>query len=655
MVKKTYLSPFILAVFDFFLLNISFFGMNYWKRGTLELSPLYVKLLIAFYVIWLFVSLLTKKFQFDFSRGYPYSIYQLTRLNIYIAYCIALMVVLMGLYGFSRLQVFGTCGLFFAGELISFSFYYVMIHRAKTAYAGTDSAKPKPKHLIVLSVSDFLLVTSIFFIVNYFKRGTFVLSPEYEKLLLIIYALWFVTAFITRKFDSGFRNYYYAMAQWTKAVVFMVTTMAVLVFMFKLFYYSRSQIFGFCAILILTEAVLYYVYFVLSSNEKNGGDIESVGEIMAIIKQDTLILDLDINDIQSRLIRPIGIKLQEKYLKDYPWLYNFIDQSLNLSEIFRVETTIINSDAMFHMQTIDDRSTRLFINLHKVNDIRWINRYFLEVYDVLLNGGYFVGKVHTISTHRKWFFKKYPKYFAEILYFIEFIFHRISPKLPIIKRIYFSLTKGKNRMISKAELLGRLNFCGFKIIAEKEIEGRLCFIVQKVKTPSIDESPSYSPLVKFKRVGQNGQILHVYKFRTMHPYSEYLQEYIYETNGTQKSGDKFLNDFRITFWGKYLRKLWIDELPMIYNLIAGDIKLVGVRPLSQQKYNIYKVALQKRRIKHKPGLIPPFYADLPETFEGLMESENKYIDLYEKQPLRTDIRYFFKALYNIIVKNARSQ
>jgi hypothetical protein len=62
MAKKSYISPFILAVFDFLLLNVSFFGMNYLKRGTFELSPLYVKLLIAFYVIWLFVSLFTKKF-----------------------------------------------------------------------------------------------------------------------------------------------------------------------------------------------------------------------------------------------------------------------------------------------------------------------------------------------------------------------------------------------------------------------------------------------------------------------------------------------------------------------------------------------------------------------------------------------------------------
>jgi len=46
------ISPLILGMISFFLVNVSFFGMNYWKRGSFELSLLYVKLLIAFYFIW---------------------------------------------------------------------------------------------------------------------------------------------------------------------------------------------------------------------------------------------------------------------------------------------------------------------------------------------------------------------------------------------------------------------------------------------------------------------------------------------------------------------------------------------------------------------------------------------------------------------------
>jgi len=57
----------------------------------------------------------------------------------------------------------------------------------------------------------------------------------------------------------------------------------------------------------------------------------------------------------------------------------------------------------------------------------------------------------------------------------------------------------------------------------------------------------------------------------------------------------------------------------------------------------------------KPGLIPPFYKDLPKTLEEIIESERNYLNLYAKNPLRTDIKYFFAAMYNILFKRARSK
>ena len=657
MVKRLYRSPFILAVFDFFLFNVSFFGMNYWKRATFDLSPLYVKLLFAFYFIWLFVSLFTKKFRFDFYKSYRVLMFLITRSTIYVVYCVALMVVITGLHGFSRLQVFGTCGLFFVAEVIAFSLYYVMIHRADTACLGTDYAKPKPKPkpkaLIVLSVSDFLLVTFIFFMMNYWKRGTFDLSFEYEKLLLVIYGLWFVTALITRKFDREYRNYYYAMAQWTKAVIFMAATMAVFVFAFRLFYYSRLQIFGFFILLILAEAVLYFVYYIRNRNGKNGGDVESIEGIKAFVKQEKLPLDIDMEELRSRLTRPIRDKLQKIYLNDFPAVFDFIDQTLDLTRIIKAETTIINSSEMFYLTNVNEHPRRLFINTGRVNNIRWVNRYFLEVHRALLPGGYFIGRANTIVLHKRRFFEKYPKYFSQGFYFINYIFRRVFPKLPVTKKLYFMITNGENRAISRAETLGRLCFCGFKIVAEREIGDDLCFIAQKVKTSSIDENPSYGPFVKLSRVGMNGGSIDVYKFRTMHPYSEYLQKYIYEMNKLQQSG-KFKDDFRVTTFGRFMRKTWLDELPMLYNWIRGELNLVGVRPLSYQYFDLYPEDLQKLRMQVVPGLIPPFYADLPETFDEICESERRYIENYLKRPVKTKWVYFWKAVWNIAVKRARS-
>ena len=144
------------------------------------------------------------------------------------------------------------------------------------------------------------------------------------------------------------------------------------------------------------------------------------------------------------------------------------------------------------------------------------------------------------------------------------------------------------------------------------------------------------------RVGKSGKSITVYKIRTMHPYAEYLQEYIYKVNELEKGG-KFKNDFRVTTWGRVLRRLWIDELPMIINLLKGQLKLVGVRPLSQQYLSLYKRELVEERKKVKPGLIPPFYADLPKTLDEIMESEIKYLKAYKSSPFFTDLKYFFYA------------
>jgi lipopolysaccharide/colanic/teichoic acid biosynthesis glycosyltransferase len=140
----------------------------------------------------------------------------------------------------------------------------------------------------------------------------------------------------------------------------------------------------------------------------------------------------------------------------------------------------------------------------------------------------------------------------------------------------------------------------------------------------------------------------------MHPYSEFLQEYIYEKHSL-KEGGKFNRDIRVTTIGRFLRRYWLDELPMLYNLLKGDMKLVGVRPLSAHYLSLYSKELQQLRSEFKPGLLPPFYADMPKTIEEIEASEFKYLQLCHSQgTLKTDSMYFFLILRNIFFKRARS-
>ena len=145
----------------------------------------------------------------------------------------------------------------------------------------------------------------------------------------------------------------------------------------------------------------------------------------------------------------------------------------------------------------------------------------------------------------------------------------------------------------------------------------------------------------------------VYKLRTMHPYSEYIQDYVYKLHDLQNGG-KFKNDFRITSWGSICRKVWLDEFPMFINYFRGDMKFFGVRPLSKHYFELYSKEVQDRRIMYKPGLVPPFYADMPEDLEEIQASELKYLNSYDKHPFFTDFRYFWKSMWNILFRKARS-
>ena len=89
--------------------------------------------------------------------------------------------------------------------------------------------------------------------------------------------------------------------------------------------------------------------------------------------------------------------------------------------------------------------------------------------------------------------------------------------------------------------------------------------------------------------------------------------------------------------------------------MQGTLNIVGVRALSEHYYSLYPHDLKNLRIKFKPGLIPPYYADLPDSFEEVVESERLYLEKKQKRIFITDIQYFFRAIYNIIFKGARSQ
>lgn len=155
-------------------------------------------------------------------------------------------------------------------------------------------------------------------------------------------------------------------------------------------------------------------------------------------------------------------------------------------------------------------------------------------------------------------------------------------------------------------------------------------------------------IIGMKRVGKSGTPIFVYKMRTMYSGSRHLQGYLMAKNGLI-NGDKISNDFRHTKLSRFLRRSFLDELPMVINLIKGDIKLIGVRVISEKKFSVLNTRLQELRLQVKPALIPIYYCYVRiDSLDMYQEYETKYIQEYKTNPVRTDLKYFVKFILNTL-------
>ena len=108
-----------------------------------------------------------------------------------------------------------------------------------------------------------------------------------------------------------------------------------------------------------------------------------------------------------------------------------------------------------------------------------------------------------------------------------------------------------------------------------------------------------------KRIGKNNTFFYCYKFRTMHADAKYLLKVIFNKNPNLKNEfeetRKLTKDPRITKIGKFLRFLSLDELPQIFNVLKGDMSLIGPRPIVKSEIKKYGKDFEKV-FSIKPGI-----------------------------------------------------
>ena len=302
------------------------------------------------------------------------------------------------------------------------------------------------------------------------------------------------------------------------------------------------------------------------------------------------------------------------------------------------------------------RQPKMIYFLRPLHTIERLDEYLYATNRHLPVGGILYCHSMTAVLKNKLTLRRYPWGVSHLVIAWNYFWHRVCPKLSFTKGFYFSVTGGKDRSFNRVEVMGRLYRAGFEVLDEQFRSGEFFVIARKVKEPVNDTPPTGSPIIHLRRIGKDGKMIVVHKFRTMYTYSEYIQSYVFQYQNLQ-AGGKFKDDYRVNIWGRLLRRIWLDELPMVWNMLCGDLKLVGVRPLSRQYFSLYTPEMQHLRTRTKPGLLPPFYYDrhTPETIEEVQASERRYLEAYLEKPFATDWRYFWGIIGNILFHRKRSK
>lgn len=164
------------------------------------------------------------------------------------------------------------------------------------------------------------------------------------------------------------------------------------------------------------------------------------------------------------------------------------------------------------------------------------------------------------------------------------------------------------------------------------------------------DSPGASPIFAQTRIGRDGKPFTLYKFRSMRPHAEKELAELLPYNEMDGPVFKIKNDPRITRVGRFIRRSSIDELPQLFNVLRGDMSIVGPRPGTPREVEQYDDYARQRLIV-TPGLscywqIQPDRNKL--SFEAWMELDVKYI---QERSFLTDWKIIFATLGAVLGMN----
>lgn len=164
------------------------------------------------------------------------------------------------------------------------------------------------------------------------------------------------------------------------------------------------------------------------------------------------------------------------------------------------------------------------------------------------------------------------------------------------------------------------------------------------------EDKNASIIFKQERVGINGKKFYMYKFRSMVNNAEELLESLSALNEVEGAMFKIKNDPRVTKIGKFMRATSIDELPQLYNVMIGDMSLVGPRPPLEKEVALYS-SYDMKRLSVTPGCTGLWQATVRNSvgFKEMVELDLTYIN---KRSFLFDLKIIFMTIFSMISKKS---
>lgn len=152
------------------------------------------------------------------------------------------------------------------------------------------------------------------------------------------------------------------------------------------------------------------------------------------------------------------------------------------------------------------------------------------------------------------------------------------------------------------------------------------------------------------RVGRNGRVFKFYKFRSMRVDAEKIKKDLMSQNQMQGGMFKIENDPRVTKIGHFIRKTSLDELPQFWNVLKGDMSLVGTRPPTLDEYMKYTPE-QKRRLSFKPGITGLWQISGRSNIKNFDEVVKLDVTYLDGWTIWKDIEILLKTIKVVVMKD----